>query len=76
MRFSFLLFLPLFNAQSPCVPSIKPLDMHLSPCTIPSRPLIPYVRSPFENLRSKKEKIIQIDDEEDDEEDIEYVELD
>ena len=93
MRVSFLLFLPLIAAQ-PCRPSIRPLQQKNIPIlSIPcpdSRPLIPYVRSPFylrrprvnpiefelqEDLQDDDEDVKDDDDEEDDE-DLEYVEID
>ena len=84
MRLSFLLFLPLIVAQ-PCIPSIRPLQQKNIPIlSIPcpdSRPLIPYVRSPFYLRRPRVNPIefeLQEDvkDDDEDDEDLEYVEID
>ncbi len=85
MRVLFLLFLPLIAAQ-PCRPSIRPLQQKNIPIlSIPcsdSRPLIPYVRSPFYLRRPRVNPIefdlqedVKDDDDEEDDEDLEYVEI-
>lgn len=77
MRFSILLFLPIFHAES-CYPSPRTSIQNVIPPCSNSKPLIlykPYLRhyriKDEEHLRS-----IHFEEEEEVKEDIEYIEID
>lgn len=77
MHFSILLFIPFVISQ-PCLPSIRPLGNQnvpsLSTPCLNSRPLIPYVSRPSFKVTYLRSKIM--DDDIQEEEDIEYVNID
>lgn len=82
MRITTLLFLPFVISQ-PCMPSIRPLPQNLLSQSIPcsdSRPLIPYPRPILKGnyLRSKimDDKLDDKLEDDEDIEDIEWVEID